>query len=91
MTKLLHDNHEKSECDPIVLAAGSDITHWFDNKTFNVSSLKHLIDYSPRLPSKEARETSCAHREGSCMCHQSALMRNGSLILCFLGGRMRGL
>ena len=39
LTKLLHDNLEKSECDPLVLTAGTDITHWFDSKTFNVSEV----------------------------------------------------
>jgi len=33
LTKLIHDNHTKAECDPIVLAAGTDITHWFDPAT----------------------------------------------------------
>ena len=37
LTKLIHDNHSKAECDPIVLAAGTDITHWFDSKTLAVS------------------------------------------------------
>lgn len=30
MTKLIAENHESPLCDPIVLAAGNDITHWFD-------------------------------------------------------------
>ena len=33
LTRLVTKNHEKSECDPIVLAAGTDITHWFDPET----------------------------------------------------------
>ena len=33
LTKLVHDNYKKPECDPIVLAAGTDITHWFDKAT----------------------------------------------------------
>ena len=39
LTLLLDANAGKAECDPIVLAAGSDITHWFDNITENVSNL----------------------------------------------------
>ena len=31
LTKLVFDNYNKAECDPIVLAAGTDITHWFDD------------------------------------------------------------
>ena len=37
LTLLLHQNVGKTECDPIVLAAGTDITHWFDSITENVS------------------------------------------------------
>jgi cytochrome b involved in lipid metabolism len=37
LTKLLHENNGKCECDPIVLAAGTDVTHWFDPKTQAVS------------------------------------------------------
>ena len=37
LTLLINENHNKSECDPIVLAAGTDITHWFDPETLNVS------------------------------------------------------
>ena len=33
LTKLIHDNFKKPECDPIVLAAGTDVTHWFDRTT----------------------------------------------------------
>lgn len=29
----MFDNYSKAECDPIVLAAGTDITHWFDKVT----------------------------------------------------------
>mmetsp|Transcript_32941 Transcript_32941/g.50371 ORF Transcript_32941/g.50371 Transcript_32941/m.50371 type:complete len:103 (+) Transcript_32941:260-568(+) len=29
VTKLIADNSANPLCDPIVLAAGSDITHWF--------------------------------------------------------------
>ena len=38
LTKLIQENHSNELCDPIVLAAGTDITHWFnpqrDPKTF---------------------------------------------------------
>ena len=37
LTLLLQDNSGKPECDPIVLAAGTDISHWFDRETNNVS------------------------------------------------------
>lgn len=39
LTKLLQENYKKPECDPITLAAGTDITHWFDLETFCVSNL----------------------------------------------------
>ena len=38
LTLLLQDNSGKPECDPIVLAAGTDISHWFDRETNNVSN-----------------------------------------------------
>ena len=38
LTKLIQENYANPLCDPIVLAAGTDITHWFnpqrDPKTF---------------------------------------------------------
>ena len=39
LTKLIQENYESPLCDPIVLSAGTDITHWFseesrDPKTF---------------------------------------------------------
>ena len=37
LTLLLNKNYESVKCDPIVLAAGTDITHWFDNETEYVS------------------------------------------------------
>ena len=37
LTLLIHKNHTKPECDPIVLAAGTDISHWFDPATQKVS------------------------------------------------------
>lgn len=33
LTKLLMENSASELCDPIVLAAGTDITHWFDPMT----------------------------------------------------------
>mgnify|MGYP001035319696 CR=1 FL=1 len=33
LTKLIQENYESSLCDPIVLAAGTDITHWFNDET----------------------------------------------------------
>ena len=42
LTKLLADNHEKQNalCIPIGKAAGTDITHWFDPLTQEVSQLR---------------------------------------------------
>jgi len=37
LTLLISKNHESPLCDPIVLAAGTDITHWFDPETEYVS------------------------------------------------------
>ena len=42
VTKLIHDNYQKPECDPIILAAGTDITHWFDSATKQVSLTESL-------------------------------------------------
>ena len=41
LTKLLADNRDSQSalCIPIIQAAGSDITHWFDPTTHAVSSL----------------------------------------------------
>jgi len=33
LTRLLEQNSDKAECDPIVLAAGTDISHWFNEET----------------------------------------------------------
>ena len=33
ISELIQDNRESEECEPIIQAAGSDITHWFDPKT----------------------------------------------------------
>lgn len=41
LTKLLHENYTKPECDPIVLAAGTDITHWFDEETRKVRNSRY--------------------------------------------------
>ena len=37
LTKLINEHYDKPECDPIVLAAGTDISHWFNQDTQNVS------------------------------------------------------
>jgi cytochrome b involved in lipid metabolism len=37
LTRLLQDNYTSELCDPIVLSAGTDITHWFDPNTREVS------------------------------------------------------
>ena len=33
LTTLLAANYESELCDPLTLAAGKDISHWFDNDT----------------------------------------------------------
>ena len=33
LSELVQDNRESEECEPLISAAGSDITHWFDPKT----------------------------------------------------------
>lgn len=33
LTKLIAENYQSPLCDPIVLSAGTDITHWFDPLT----------------------------------------------------------
>jgi len=37
LTLLINKHHTQPECDPIVQAAGTDITHWFDPATLQVS------------------------------------------------------
>jgi len=37
LTRLLQDNASNELCDPITLAAGTDITHWFDPRTREVT------------------------------------------------------
>ena len=48
LTKLLQENYTKPECDPITLAAGTDITHWFDLETFCVSNLLKVLFLQPK-------------------------------------------
>ena len=33
LTKLIYENSESPLCDPIVLAAGTDVSHWFNEET----------------------------------------------------------
>ena len=37
LTQLINKNFDQPECDPIVLVAGTDISHWFNQETMNVS------------------------------------------------------
>ena len=37
LTQLINKNYQKPECDPIVLAAGTDISHWFNAEKQMVS------------------------------------------------------
>ena len=46
LTLLINKNHTKPECDPIVLAAGTDISHWFDPMTQKVSIFPAKISLS---------------------------------------------
>ena len=39
LTLLINKNHTSAESDPIVLAAGTDISHWFDAATQKVSHI----------------------------------------------------
>ena len=48
LTQLIQENHATELCDPIVLNAGKDITHWFDPET---KEPKSFID--PRTNTKE--------------------------------------
>ena len=47
LTKLIGENKGSFLCDPIVLAAGTDITHWFNPET---REPKTFID--PRIGEK---------------------------------------
>ena len=44
LTLLISKNHANPLCDPIVLAAGTDITHWFDPETEYVSYRKRMTN-----------------------------------------------
>ena len=33
LTQLIAENYQSTLCDPLVLAAGTDITHWFHDET----------------------------------------------------------
>jgi cytochrome b involved in lipid metabolism len=37
LTLLIHENKNNELCDPLILAAGTDITHWFDKNTREVT------------------------------------------------------
>ena len=45
LTLLINKNSMRPECDPIVLAAGTDITHWFDPSTGKVSKLLSWLSH----------------------------------------------
>ena len=47
ITKLLAANFKRELCDPLVLAAGTDITHWFNSDT---REPKTYIDPKTNLP-----------------------------------------
>ncbi len=49
LTLLINKNHTRPECDPIVLAAGTDITHWFDPATQKVSAFSAHINQTDLL------------------------------------------
>ena len=102
LTKLLHDNHTKPECDPIVLAAGTDITHWFDPATLAVRKKFKLFVkqtfvfylffflYSPKriLTRKLAQRLLCVLKAAFCMCHRLRHIQIGTpQFLRVLGGK----
>ena len=78
LTLLLHTNNGKPECDPIVLASGTDITHWFDSVTENVSvnlafelSVNvYVISQKHLLTQRLAFNKRSALTDGTCMCRQ---------------------
>lgn len=73
LTLLLAKNHEKSECDPIIIAAGTDISHWFtQDPFFEVSpfrvKLHSLSSLNRSSTPKPAAKVSSALRVSSCTC-----------------------
>ena len=48
LTQLIAENHASELCDPIILAAGTDISHWFD---LDARSPKTFIDPQTNLES----------------------------------------
>ena len=95
LTLLLDANAGKQECDPIVLAAGTDITHWFDSITeavcikfistinFNSFSLKPILNL-------KLEQSKCfVQQEDTCMLHQQPLTQIGiHQIFISPGGKM---
>ena len=93
VTKLLHENNGKCECDPIVLAAGTDITHWFDEQTRAVSPTVLTI-LSPKLsltPPLEPNST-CVLQADFCTFLPSVPTQTGRLTTSlFHGGKTIGI
>ncbi len=100
LTLLINKNHTRPECDPIVLAAGTDITHWFDPATQKVSALSLYInqtDLSVFLVYSLAKELTlrrvlksiCAHKVDSCTSHLRIPIANGIPTSLSLGGKTR--
>ena len=81
LTLLLHTNKGKPECDPIALAAGTDITHWFDSNSENVSLQPRLTYFSPKRTStrSQALRRSSVQPGDICMCHLLLLTLTGTL------------
>ena len=97
LSLLISRNHRKPECDPIVLAAGTDISHWFDYVNLQVSLLNTnnancFILVSSRKPSSIPRpdlSSSCAPRAGSYMFLPQNPTATGTLTSPCRGGKTR--
>lgn len=70
LTRLLQDNFGTDLCDPLVLAAGTDITFWFDPVSRDVS-YNHFIIFSLALmwTLKQSQPRSIALGVDICICH----------------------
>lgn len=84
LTKLLADNREQfgELCTPIEKVAGTDITHWFDPITQEVSFVSDFdSEFSPReqLTLKPTYSGGTALWDGTCTSLQSSPTRSGTL------------
>ena len=90
LTLLISKSHDSPLCDPIILAAGTDITHWFDSETEYVSYSKRMT-HSPcsqkhtSIP-RPALNSICAQMVASCMSHQLSHTPTGMRIASMFHG-----